>query len=85
MLITEYDFETEAIESRPVYPPKPVGFAIHEEGVVSRYYAWGHPTENNTTFEAARAVLKTILTSRTCGSSSTMRRLTVQSSWRRWN
>lgn len=36
------DFETEAIERRPEYPPKPVGVAIDK-----RYYSWGHPTGNN--------------------------------------
>lgn len=61
MKLTAIDFESEAIEPRPKYPPKPVGFAIHEEGVVTRYYAWGHPTENNTTYEAARVILKTVL------------------------
>lgn len=61
MLITAIDFETHAIESRPVYPPEPVGFAICEEGQEPRYYSWGHPTGNNITFEAARVVLKTVL------------------------
>ena len=61
MKLTAIDFESEAIEPRPKYPPKPVGFAIHEEGVVTRYYAWGHPTENNTTYEAARVILKAVL------------------------
>lgn len=61
MLITAIDFETEAIESRPVYLPKPVGVAICEEGGEPRYLAWGHPTGNNITFEAARVILKTVL------------------------
>ena len=42
------DFETEAIENRPKYPPKPVGLAVMPEGGVGRYYAWGHPIENNS-------------------------------------
>lgn len=52
------DFETDAIERRPEYPPKPVGFSIMAPGDRrSRYYAWGHPTANNCTMQAARAVL----------------------------
>lgn len=41
------DFETEAIERRPVYPPTPVGVSIIPPGKKPTYYAWGHPTENN--------------------------------------
>lgn len=49
------DFETEAIGPRPgCYPPKPVGVAIRYPNGQSRYLAWGHPTENNCTFEYAR-------------------------------
>lgn len=52
------DFETEAIQRRPEYPPKPVGFSILRPGERrARYYSWGHPTGNNTTKQAARAVL----------------------------
>ena len=55
------DFETEAIQGRPNYPPKPVGFSIMKKGeTTSRYYAWGHPTENNCTFEKAREVLRKV-------------------------
>lgn len=44
------DFETEAIEPRPKYPPSPVGLAMLLPGDARpRYYAWGHPTGNNTT------------------------------------
>ena len=53
------DFETEAIQSRPVYPPKPVGVALRTNGK-SRYYAWGHPTKNNCTKEKAAEILKDI-------------------------
>lgn len=46
------DFETEAIELRPAYPPKPVGVSILKSGEDKpRYYAWGHPSENNCSFE----------------------------------
>ena len=38
------DYETEAIDRRPAYPPRPVGVAID-----NKYWAWGHPTENNCT------------------------------------
>lgn len=41
------DFETEAIESRPKYPPVPVGLAIKWPGKKAKYLAWGHPTKNN--------------------------------------
>lgn len=52
------DFETEAIQPRPFYPPVPVGFSIMwPKEKKSRYYAWGHPSENNCTKEAAMAVL----------------------------
>lgn len=52
------DFETEPIENRPHYPPKPVGVSIqHADEDKPSYLAWGHPSGNNTTFEAAKAVL----------------------------
>lgn len=42
------DFETEAIEGNPtVRPPRPVGIAIKNPGKKSRYFAWGHPEQNN--------------------------------------
>lgn len=52
------DFETEGIEDRPHYPPKPVGVSIKYPGKKAVYYAWGHPTENNTTLAKAKAELK---------------------------
>ena len=52
------DFETEGIEPRPKYPPIPVGFSILTSmAQKARYYAWGHPSGNNCTFEEAKAVL----------------------------
>ena len=53
------DYETEAIDRNPVYkPPRPVGFSLMRENEAgSRYYAWGHPSENNCTFEEAKTVL----------------------------
>lgn len=50
------DFETNKIENRPVYPPRPVGVSIRKRGR-GRYYAWGHPCENNCTKDAARKAL----------------------------
>ena len=51
------DFETESIQARPLYPPRPVGVAIKYPGKRARYYAFGHPTENNCTFGQAKAAL----------------------------
>ena len=41
------DFETFKIESRPAYPPVPVGVAIQWPGDVPHYYAWGHVSGGN--------------------------------------
>lgn len=42
------DFETDAIQQRPKYPPAPVGVSIKwPRDKKPKYYAWGHPTENN--------------------------------------
>ena len=53
------DFETKKIEDRPVYPPRPVGVAIYA-GRQRRYYAWGHPTENNCTKAEAIKALRPV-------------------------
>src|SRR5262249_51060853 len=53
----DLDFETLPIEPRPRYPPLPVGVAIRVPGRKPRYYAWGHPSGNNCTFEEARAAV----------------------------
>lgn len=52
------DFETEAIDQRPRYPPVPVGVSIRRPGrTKSKYFAWGHPTGNNCTqHEAVKAL-----------------------------
>lgn len=56
------DFETEGIDGSPIYaPPRPVGVSIKREGAESVYHAWGHPTENNCSFEQAKATLLTAL------------------------
>lgn len=60
MQYIEIDYETQAIQNRPAYPPEPVGVAIRINGK-GKYYAWGHPTENNCTFEEGKAALKAAL------------------------
>lgn len=56
--VTAIDFETDPIEDRPDYPPKPVGFSIRRPGERrSRYYAWGHPIKNNCSKRDAQRVL----------------------------
>lgn len=57
--IITLDFETQAIQRRPQYPPVPVGVAVREEGE-SHYYAWGHPTGNNCTRKQVGVILKDI-------------------------
>jgi len=52
------DFETFPIGRRPDYPPKPVGVAIQWPGKIPRYYAWGHPTQNNASYERAATALR---------------------------
>jgi DNA polymerase I len=51
------DFETMGIESRPSYPPVPVGVSIKYYGKKAHYYAWGHPTGNNCCWSEAKAAL----------------------------
>lgn len=59
--VISIDFETWRIESRPVYPPRPVGVSIKWPGQPSRYYAFGHATENNCEEGTAKeALLKAI-------------------------
>lgn len=55
------DFETEGIQNRPEYPPKPVGLAICKEGFPGNYFAWGHPTQNNCKYEDIKLVLEKLL------------------------
>jgi DNA polymerase-1 len=71
---TTIDFETEKIESRPFYPPKPVGVAIRHPGGREEYYAWGHRNSvtgstsgmgNNCDVGKAAAVLRGIYRDRT--------------------
>lgn len=59
-MLASFDFETEKIEDFPAYPPKPVGLSIYIKGQQPRYYAFGHPIENNCTEEEARLALQEI-------------------------
>jgi len=52
------DFETHPIESRPAYPPKPVGVSIRWPGKKGIYHAWGHPTGNNCTEKAGTGAVQ---------------------------
>lgn len=53
------DFETDAIEARPMYPPVPVGFSIQwPQDSKPRYYGWGHPSGNNCDIRNARRSLE---------------------------
>lgn len=56
------DFETNPIEKRPDYPPKPVGFSLRlPEWRAARYYAWGHYTGgNNCTLLDAQRLLRAV-------------------------
>lgn len=57
MLVT-VDFETEAIVGNPlINPPKPVGCAVWVPGQEPEYLAWGHPTENNCSWQRAHEYL----------------------------
>ena len=59
------DFETDAIEGNPtVNPPKPCGVATKRPGFKARYFSWGHPSGNTSTYEIAKAHLKEIWASR---------------------
>jgi DNA polymerase I-like protein with 3'-5' exonuclease and polymerase domains len=53
------DFETEGIEARPKYPPKPVSLGIKwPDESKYRIMAWGHPSGNTVTEKEARGELK---------------------------
>ena len=55
--VVTVDFETESIELRPAYPPIATGVAI-KRGGVSKYYSWGHPSQNNCTKREAVKILR---------------------------
>lgn len=58
--VATIDYETEAIERRPEYPPKPVGVAIWLPRAKPIYMAWGHPCENNCSFAQAKSAIKDV-------------------------
>lgn len=60
--ISVVDFETNKIENRPNYPPKPAGVAIRWPDGRSEYCAFGHPTENNCDVGTARRKVKDAFT-----------------------
>ena len=53
------DFETDAIERRPVYPPKPTSYA-YKLGSDKGFVSWALGSENNTTLELGRKKLATL-------------------------
>jgi DNA polymerase-1 len=58
MKYAAFDFESEGIEDRPKYPPKPVGLAIYIDGQEPTYYAFGHTIGNNCTEATAKRKLQ---------------------------
>ena len=55
------DFETEAIQGWPHYPPKPVGVSIMLPSEKKpKYYSWGHPMDNNCLIDSARRALQAV-------------------------
>lgn len=52
------DFETFGIESRPNYPPLPVGLSVKWPGKKSKYYAFGHMEKNNATWGEVKEILE---------------------------
>ena len=57
MSILTFDFESEAIQPRPDYPPKPVGLATGTR-TKGLYLAWGHPTGNDSKPDDGIATLR---------------------------
>ena len=60
-MLVALDFESEAIDTRPKYPPTPVGLAVYEDGAEPYYMSWGHPIENNIDLPFASIELAAIL------------------------
>lgn len=52
-----FDFESQAIEPRPHYPPAPVGVAYANGKTAARYLGWDHPTGNNAVYMEGRIAL----------------------------
>lgn len=56
-----FDFETKPIDGNTSFnPPEPVGVSIKKGKGKSKYYAWGHPTNNNCTWDQGRAALAAV-------------------------
>lgn len=60
MRIVTIDFETKEIVKGAPRLPVPVGVAIKIEDQPGEYLAWGHPSNNNCTFEEAKARLEAV-------------------------
>lgn len=59
------DFETDGIEARPDYPPKPAGVSIQMPGQrVGEYFAWAHPEGNNSDVATVKRRLRDIVRSK---------------------
>lgn len=55
------DFETHPIDEDIAWkPPVPVGVVLKMPGNASLYLRWGHPSGNNTTYDAAKRLLEMI-------------------------
>ena len=52
------DFESHEILPRPQFPPEPVGVSIKWPGKKSKYYAWGHRSDNNCSYSDGLRALK---------------------------
>ena len=51
------DFETQAIDKKSHILPTPVGLSIKIGNQPSKYYSWGHPTDNNCDIEDVLEIL----------------------------
>jgi DNA polymerase-1 len=51
------DFETKKAVNGSNFSPMPVGVSIKHNNEPSKYYAWAHPTKNNSTYVEARIML----------------------------
>lgn len=58
------DFETHAIQKRPVYPPAPVGLAFYINDSKKQYMAFGHPAGNNCSTSDAKKFLLEVAASK---------------------
>lgn len=62
--VNTIDFETDGIERRPKYPPKPKSVSIQLIGEKKpTFYAWGHPEGNNCDEAKPRQIIKDIVRS----------------------